>query len=371
MKKKVICVLCFALFLLAACTMLSGKIEEEMLTQVVLSIVEPKQAGKYNINLPQRYLYLDNEDMDSSKISLSNFSDISGFHLYQVLEGIGWDEGLRIQEVDETAYFLDVLNMSLSGFDETKGWTFVTDASRRPVIGQKVEIIENEESGTDHYLVFNTDGASGAWKMPSHMSIAAEDGRTLLLTVEKASENMLPDRARRQLGELGTMGCKIYSINAVEQFLNMLPHLALVAAIVLAGLILWIQSMSLLEKDWDTRWILAVNTLLGIALLASLWYTLNRIDLPASLLPPDNILDLKYYQQEFIPIFDALKAFSRNFFASANALGQTGQKTLNLAHRITVQIKAIALTGICLTTLWLSLPAIVGRVLESRQEKEN
>lgn len=303
MKRKVVCVLAFALFLMIACTMVSAKIEEEMLTQVVVYEVPPKQAGRFTINLPYTFIYLENDTVDLTSITLAP-EDFEGGKLFQVGDGTGWEDGLRLQAVPEDEYWPDVAAGAIMGPDETRGWRFVNYASRFPQEGQKVELLTGKDKARERFLVLYPGRVPMLTRIPEGMTIAAQGEDLLPLEVEQSPQPFLQERAREQMKKLNVPGCRVYSLETAEALLGDLPAVAGVAVIFFAALVIWIQSLCLLEGD---NRLLAVNALLGIGLLAALWQLLAHIDLPSALLPTDSILDWGYYREEFHQIFTALE----------------------------------------------------------------
>lgn len=367
MKKKVICILCFALFLLTACTMTSSKIEQEMLTQVVANVVEQKQAGKYDIHLPFEYLYFEDKFVDVYHINM--LTDFTGCELFQVKEGTGWADGLRLQLVQEDEYMPDPVAGALAGFDETRGWVFVHYASRFPREGQKVEILESRDKAQERYLMIYPEQVPDVvWKLNDKV-IAAQGSNALLLDVDNAPQPFIRDRAEKQFRELITPGCQIYSIKTVEEFWRNLPLVVGVAVLFIAAAVLWIQSMFLLKNDWENRWLLTANFLAGLGLLWGLWYLLGKIDLPSDLLPAENIFQWSHYNQEFTQILSALSEIRGSLFDSMKSLGRTGQLTVNLVFHTKILIKRIIVMSVCLSALWVSAPVIVRKMYACRKEE--
>lgn len=359
MKKRVICALALALFLLTACTMLSAKIEEEMLTQVAAFDIPPKAAGKYEINLPMWYLHNQGDTLDTEKFFMN--SDFSDCDLYQLEEGVGWEEGLRIRAVEKDAYRVDLVAGGLTGADETRGWRFLTYASRPPRDGLKAEVLGKEEMGLERYLVYYPEGVPVDAVPSDNMTVLGQDGDTLLISLDKAPRTMLPERTRRQMGTYGVKGVTMYSLSAMEQFLGNLPKIAMVVCILFAGLVVWIQSCCLLGNDWENRWYLRLNACLGAALLLALYALLRRIDLPASLLPEENILELTHYSAVFGQALGSLRVFNRNLFETLHNLGANGQNVLNLHYVMVKNAKITLVLGLILPLFWSILPVFLRR----------
>lgn len=357
MKKRVLCFLALALFLLTACTMLSAKIEQEMATAVTVYRVEPKEAGRYEINLPVRFLFLEDERIYVDELDMKQLSGLQGDTLYQLEERKGWDSGLRVWEVDKSDYHINPMDAVLSGFDETRGWTFVSCASRHPRPGQMVEILEDGQTEQDSYLVLYPGAAPSPRQLPDGVAVAARDSGALLLRLDQAPAHFLEKRARSQIGDFFVSGCRIFSMNDVDRLIRNLPRAAGVGMILLAALALFAQALCLLDRE--NRFWLWADALLAVGLLGALWLVLRDMDLPPSLLPPENILDMGHYEALLSPVLDALRVFSRDLFASMRALGRTGQNTLNLLYRTTLQVRRTALWVGALAALWMSLPWVL------------
>lgn len=359
MKKRVILALALALFLLIACTMLSTKIDEEMRTQVAAFDIPPKPAGKYEINLPMWYLHNEGDTMDTENFFLN--TDFSACDLYQLEEGVGWEEGLRIRAVEKDAYRADALAGGVTGADETRGWRFVTYASRPPKDGLKAEVLGKEELGLERYLVYYPKGIPADAVPSDYMTILKQEGDTLLVSLDKAPKTMLPERARRAMGTYGVKGIIMYSLSAMAQFFENLPKIALVVCILFAGLVVWVQSCFLLKNDWENRWYLRLNACVGVMLLLALYGVLKRIDLPASLLPPENILELSHYSRIFGQAIGSLRSFNGNLFESLNNLGANGQNVLNLHYTMMKNAKITLAVGLILPFVWAALPIFFRR----------
>ena len=75
MKRRSLCVICLVLYILISCTILSLKIEKEMLTQVEVLKIKDNGMWGQSVSLPQTVL----------------FEDTKGKHLYELIEGSGWE----------------------------------------------------------------------------------------------------------------------------------------------------------------------------------------------------------------------------------------------------------------------------------------
>lgn len=122
---------------------------------------------------------------------------------------------------------------------------------------------------------------------------------------------------------------QIYSLLDLTQWMGQLPKLGLLLGGMLLTVILWAGTCGLSQHFRENRAAIFINIGLAAAVLIALPFLLNAIDLPSSLLPVNNILEIGHYRQEFSRIFGALETFSINGNATAQSiLRQTRQELL-------------------------------------------
>lgn len=85
MKRRVLCIFVLILWGLVFCTLLSVRIEQLMIPEVVLTQADESE--------PSPHIALD-----------SLFFDDTGMHLYRPREGTGWETGTRIYEEEINNY---------------------------------------------------------------------------------------------------------------------------------------------------------------------------------------------------------------------------------------------------------------------------
>lgn len=286
MKRKVLCVFSLILFLLIFCTFLSMKIEVEMLTQVEVKTINGSKIYFGNIELPISVL----------------FKDEYQSHLYEVVEGTGWESGMRIQEIASQQYQVSE-ESQLVTLSPGQDYSFALTASRQPSYGELVEIVEDTQTAPDTYLVYYPTGVPEYEGIPESYELLSQSENALLLEVEKGTFPYFEHRAKNELREIATPDMRVFSLTAVEDFLSQLPLLTAVALLLILPVMLWAAScvFSGWEKGKGVVWL---NIALIVLTLCVLPQVLEQIDLPASLLPSDNILDVSYYRTTFGVIFD-------------------------------------------------------------------
>lgn len=286
MKRKVLCVFSLILFLLIFCTFLSMKIEVEMLTQVELKTINGSKIYFGNIELPISVL----------------FKDEYQSHLYEVVEGTGWESGMRIQEIASQQYQVSE-ESQLVTLSPGQDYSFVLTASRQPSYGELVEIVEDTQTAPDTYLVYYPTGVPEYEGIPESYELLSQSENALLLEVEKGTFPYFEHRAKNELREIATPDMRVFSLTAVEDFLSQLPLLTAVALLLILPVMLWAAScvFSGWEKGKGVVWLNIALIVLALCVLPQL---LEQINLPASLLPSENILDVSYYRTTFGVIFD-------------------------------------------------------------------
>lgn len=325
MKKKVLCFFSLVLYLLAACTMLSEKIEEEMTTLVQIDF--RKAAGSFDPT---------SQSMDSL------FTDEAGQHLYEVVDGAGWESGLRIREIPEGVWSLAYARNVYVEVPGGENYRFITSASRQPPEGGLVKIVEKFKTGEDRYLVIYPDTVPEILELPENTEISAQDGNTLLLDMKKAQFPFFEHSVKKLSDAMGAAD-RIFSLTEVELFLKELPAAAMTALLILAALILWGYSCLLSAGVQVHRGLLGVNALLILASLGAMHPVLGSIDFPASLLPSGSILDWRHYADTLSCVFSALEA-----------LGDTAQPLMELKTQMFTQSAQILYCGLgaCLALIF-------------------
>lgn len=292
MKKKVLCVFSLILYILIACTLLAEKIEVEMMTQAEVWVVKASNSS-FELKLSTGYL----------------FDEDNGKHLFEIKEGTGWESGMRAEEISSQYWQIDhsseVPMVKLNSFND---YTFIRTASRVPETGELVEIIEKPESAPDTWLVCYPEGIPEYEKLPTGMELIAQSENALLLSVEQSKYPFFEHRAiGDDLKQMEGSGMRVFSLSTVEAFLEQLLFLAVVLVLLLVPVVLWACSCFLSINPDRNKWLLGCNILLVAAALYFLRSVLGAIDLPAAMLPDDNILNWGHYSDEFRMLFENLK----------------------------------------------------------------
>lgn len=290
MKKRVLCLFSLILYLLCACTILSLKIEQEGMVEV------------------ESELRATSESRSATSVRISSvYTDLEGDHMYQVVDGTGWETGLRIAEISKSSWTLNINPNGLFYAQVSGGedYRIVLAGSRQPQVGERVRMVETFTPVSDEYLGLYPSGVKQPLEPPSILTVAGVGENAVLFACEDAKLPFLPaniktssvttDRARR-----------IISLTEAEQLLRALPSVAVLGAVLLFGLVLWATTCCLSLRADRTRGLIWCNIALAVASLALLAYATTRFDLPSSMLPPKNLLQWRYYTEEYGQILAAL-----------------------------------------------------------------
>lgn len=297
MKRRVLCIFVLILWGLVFCTMLSVRIEQLMIPEVVLTQADESE--------PSPHIALD-----------SLFFDDTGMHLYRPREGTGWETGTRIYEEDINNYSVGAEQLDLKFFG-----SYVRYASKPLRSGDEISVKSDLENKDDTWLAIFPEGIP---QLSDTLTPTAKAENTLLFNVTDTPQPFMTDRAKSTIlpvTELANENAgSFYSLSDVKSFLSQLPLLAALLALSLFVLILWIYSFILSRKAKENRAKLLIHGVLGILALLAVPLILQHIALPSSLLPQYRITDIAYYSKEFTSIFRNLAALSESGAKEAAAI---------------------------------------------------
>lgn len=277
MKRKVSCFFSLLLILLVFFTIVSPKVEDEMYTLVDAR----KGEGKGNRNF----------SVGTIAIVWENSND----RLFNIVEGDGWESGLRLAEIP-SAYF-DRYESHVELGAGTEYW-YVYSASREPVLGSAVSVVETER-GEDTYLLWHPESISNLDRLPNSMDVIAHEDNVALISNWGATFPFFEHNIWYTLkGKIGNE-LRVYSLHDVQKFTQALPWIVGVIAVLFCSIILWGASWILSGQIGCRKRTLVINTLLIVVLLSALPLLLNQFDLPASLMPQESILDISHYIETF------------------------------------------------------------------------
>lgn len=302
MKRRVLCIFVLILWGLVFCTMLSVRIEQLMIPEVVLTQADESELSPH--------IALD-----------SLFFDDTGMHLYRPREGTGWETGTRIYEEEINNYSVGENQLDLKFFG-----SYVRYASKPLRSGDEISIKSDLENRDDTWLAIFPEGIP---QLSGVLTPTAEAENALLFNVTDTPQPFMADRAKSTIlpvTELANENAgSFYSLSDVKSFLSQLPLLAALLALSLFVLILWVYSFVLSRRAKENRAKLIFHGVLGVLALLAVPLILQHIALPSSLLPQYRITDAAYYMREFGEIFSALNILAKSSRESTELLQYAGK----------------------------------------------
>ena len=302
MKRRVLCIFILILWGLVFCTMLSVRIEQLMIPEVVLTQADESE--------PSPHIALD-----------SLFFDDTGMHLYRPREGTGWETGTRIYEEEINNYSVGEEQLDLKFFG-----SYVRYASKPLRSGDEISVKSDLENKNDTWLAIFPEGIP---QLSDTLTPTAKAENALLFNVSDTPQPFMADRAKSTILPVTELANEntgsFYSLSDVKSFLSQLPLLAALLAFSLFVLILWIYSFILSRKAKENRAKLIFHGVLGILVLLAVPLILQHIALPSSLLPQYRITDAAYYMREFGEIFPALNTLAKSSRESTELLQYAGR----------------------------------------------
>lgn len=313
MKRKVLCFFSLLLILLVFFTFLSPKVTEEMATLVEAKSVDGK--GMYNTGI--------------GGIAVQwNTSDVK---LFSIVEGEGWESGSRIAEISPRFY------TNYGGHVELgpgMAFRYVYTASRDPVAGDAVRVVK-VTYGDDKYLLWHPERIGDLSRLSNSMELLAQGENTALISTWHGAKPYFEHNMWYNFKDTFGKDVRIYSLNDVKTFCEALPWVAAVFTALLCSIVLWAGTFILSRKECS-KWVRMGNVGLIAVLLCAIPVLLGQFDLPASLMPPEFILDIPHYVEEFQRITQSMASMG----------DYTVQTWLNQAATASL---LVALIGILLT----------------------
>ena len=265
MRRHIVFVFIFIFWGLAVCTVLSGKIEEQMIAEVFV------QNGE-DCTIPLDALFTDEE----------------GEHLYIMISGEGWEAGKRVNEVRRGNYWLNEDSIGVNSNDED----YIIYASKAISLWEPVEKMPLYEGGPEDYLVIQPDEVQ---------IVSVKEGLKPFMQEAVKANLELPEEAT------------VYNLSNVKAFFGNFPILGGMIALLFSSIILWIYSWNCSRKLRKNRVLLGANVGVYMGLFWGFEKLVQRLEFPSALLPQKNIFRFGHYQQQFSEVFKSLKAASQTY----------------------------------------------------------
>ena len=201
MKKKALLIFTLIFWMVAACTFLSMKVEEEMIPQV--TSMEPDRGAGW--------------DKDPTLPADCIIEDENGQHVYSIYEGTGWEAGTRAAEVSGWFQMEDKIMLGNAWGD------FVQYSSKPLREGELLEVIRGGDKVEDRWLAvfpegleleLNWDGA----ELPKGVSVEEWNQNAVQLHIDDDLAPFMQGRAKSRVPYL--TGATVYSFNDMYQLLD-------------------------------------------------------------------------------------------------------------------------------------------------------
>ena len=181
------------------------------------------------------------------------------------------------------------------------------------------------------------------------MEIMEKSDHVLLLYQENGIIPFMENRAKGGMVQLAGSDWRVYSLDALEQLLNNVPHALMAVTLIFAVAIFGIMICVLIYRGDQNKWLIGLNLILIAGAFTAMPPILKQIDLPASMLPLENIFQISHYRTMVTSIYHALGELSGDTTIRMVELRNT---MLNRGYGIMLVGGAVSLTIALLELLW-------------------
>ena len=335
MKRKVLCIFSLVAYLLLFCTCLAPAAEREM--AILADIKQVKANTKVNTTLPAYTV---------------QWGEKEG--LFHIVEGTGWNTGSRVELIPRQYYSNSLSHIILHPGTE---YRLILSASRAPKEGDLVQVADAQESPGEKLIVYCPQGITVMRALQNNFTVLQQGEKGILLDTMSIKMPYFEHRMYNAISDrIMAEGLRIYSYSDAKSFLTQLPLVAVFGGMLLFAVTVWAGTCRMTKQQpGRLPWINGCAMGLTLVLLPLFGKT---VDLPASLLPQESILDISHYHREFSNIFAAL--------------ADVGDKHLqNLCAWCTVAAVAVLLAGVALgiALLWAENRFLKRNTYKSEFEK--
>lgn len=276
------------------CTLLSTAVSREMAVEVVTA--RPRYDQKLGVHSLPLAAFHQEED---------------GTFLYLLEKNEGLLGGERLRRTPADLLSIEEGRGFTTGLEE-RG-SYVMYASRPLEDEALAAEIDPDDPAPDTYLLWAPAGAELSLEASSS---PAAGGRVYLLPQEEASQPFLEEQELAALLPDGEgEGCRLLSLKDGEAFASQLPLLGAAGVLLLVPLACCVGLCFSIGKRGKGK-AKALWCLLLAASLTGLYFLLQQVDLPASLMPPETIFDLGYYSETLRLLKEGVAAFSEDLLCS-------------------------------------------------------
>lgn len=291
MKRNVLCVFSLIAYLLLFCNVFAPMAQREM--AILVDVKEVRKNVNLNTNLPAY---------------ASQWGETEG--LYHIVEGTGWNTGSRVAEIPSQYYRIDkdlegrAMHIVLAPGE----YHVIVSASRTPQVGDLVENGEVAESPKEKLILYLPEGGGITKPLQNNFTVLREGEKGILMDTMGIKMPYFEHRMLQAFsGRINAEGMRVYSYSDAQSFLRQLPLLALMGGMLLLGVILWGGTWAMTKKQRPAGLLWINAGAMGMTLLLILLLS-RAVDLPASFMPGDSILNIEHYLSEFSNVFTAMES---------------------------------------------------------------
>lgn len=294
MKRKTMCVVALVLWFLLFSTVFSMWVERTMVPWV--TTIQPTRSTHSVGNC----VPLDCLSQDET----------GNYLLYHIMEGAGWEDGYQATLFDSRYYEVNPDEVTLNSAEDK-----VILFSSKPIqAGKRVNLISKAQDLPDTLLFICPEGLppikNGA---VDACRILGQTDTVLMLSSSKVSSPFLPGKAQTDFLDWNFFENKagnVYSMIELQKFADSICLLAFIPGLGISVFILWIYSCFLTTDIVRNKKLLVANGLFSAVALGMVFLFFRIVQLPSSLLPTRNIVELSHYKKEFCNILSGLNTLA-------------------------------------------------------------
>ena len=216
-----------------------------------------------------------------------------------------------MREIPQDSYELDYEKGTIR-LPGGKDYYFITTASRQPVVGELVEIVEagNGQPILDQFLFVYPEGISEGLEIPLDIRILDQSTNAILVQIEHGGTSFFEHKQMGQYQLMAGENWQVFSMNTVEEFWKRLPFVAVFTSILLCAILLWFYFCFICSRAKHFGRIFLSAGVASLISIAFAYVILSFINLPAAMLPDANILHFSHYANELRTVYMGLESLS-------------------------------------------------------------
>ena len=341
MRKKGFLVLLLTLWLLLFNTFFAFRVEK-LMTPFVTTTSPQHNAKSIGTVVP---------------LDCQFWDDTGAVVLYQVYEGMSWESGDCVRPLNPELYEIKDRDIPVKGLV-----TIVQYSTKPPRTGEQVNVIEKRERRDDAWLAVYPKETFQMKELGEDITIEAQNDSAALLSIAETEQPFLEKSAISMIFKSEVFSTEntagtgpqvsICSLLETKQFFSQLPVLAVLIAIVIGFLILWVESCILANDLIKNKRSLMSNAVIALILTVAVPVCIHSLNFPSSLLPQNNIAEVEFYANKYSEVFGALHVFAADGNQIARQVIEHSEQMIALSFGI-ILLGIILAVGIVLLEIRL------------------